>query len=107
MKERKSVFLVLQSEKVCKDFCQTNFLPTNAADILYQIINDEQVSDAFKTARFQSETYIEAAAQNLHSMADILCKIVNKAVPNSGIDEANVTIQRTIEELRKKQIYKT
>lgn len=72
------------------------------ANILDKIINDNQVSDAFKTAQFQSETYIEAAAQNLHSMADILCQIINKAVLNSGIDEANVTIQRTIEELQEK-----
>jgi hypothetical protein len=69
-------FFVLQSKNVWNNFWHNN------ESINF---NEPKVTSAFKNAQFQSETYIEAAAQNLHSMADILCQIINKAVLNSGV----------------------
>lgn len=95
-KQQKVDFLVLQSKDVWNNFWQEHLWQNNGS-INFQ---EPKVVTAFKNAQLQSETYIEAAAQNLHSMADIICQVINKAVLNSRIHEANVTIGKTIQELQ-------
>lgn len=99
MEAKKVDFFVLQSKIVWDYFWQTHFWQNNESINF----NDSKLTFAFKNAQFQSETYIESAAQNLHFMIDILCQIINKAVINSRIDEAKVSIGKTIQELNKEK----
>ncbi|MBA7632124.1 hypothetical protein ES703_39666 [subsurface metagenome] len=52
-------------------------------------------------AQFASEAHAEAAAQTLHSMADILAQIINKAVLYDGFPEDKVTLYRIVGKLKK------
>lgn len=93
-KQKKAKFLAAESEKVWNNFWFTH------KEIN---IHDQKKVDAFKTAQFQSETYIEAAAQNLHSLADILCKTLNKVVLSSSLHEADVRIEKIINKLQNEE----
>ena len=55
-------------------------------------------------AQFASEAHVEAAAQALHSMADILAQIINKAVLRDGFPEDKVTLYRIVGKLKKQGI---
>ena len=90
-KQRRAEFLAAESKKIWKNFWFTH------KEIN---INDSEKVNAFKTAQFQSETYIEAAAQNLHSLADIFCQILNKVLLNSRLHEADVSTRKIIKELQ-------
>ena len=98
-KQQKVNFLVLQSKEVWNNFWQEHFWQNNGS-INFQ---EQKVAIAFKDAQFQSETYIEAVAQNLHSMVDVLCQVINQVVLGSRLHEADVDLRKTIEELQKKQ----
>lgn len=52
--------------------------------------------------RFASTAETEAAAQVLHSMADILAQIVNKAVLKTPLSEAQVSLGRVCKELKRR-----
>lgn len=53
-------------------------------------------------AQFASEAHVEAAAQVLHSMADILAQIINKAVLCDDLREDDVSLSSVIPKLRGK-----
>jgi hypothetical protein len=91
-KRKKAELLAEQSKEVLDLFWQT-----------YGGINKQkpETIEAFRNAQLKSETYIESAAQNLHSLADIVCQIINQAVLKSQFDEGEVSIKKIIGELQK------
>jgi len=56
----------------------------------------------WQKAEFASTAETEAAAQALHSMADILAQIVNKAVLKTPLSEAQVSLGKVCEELKRR-----
>lgn len=91
-KQKKAELLAEQSKKVWNVFWST-----------HKQINKQkpETIEAFKNAGLKSETYIESAAQILHSLADIVCQIINQAVLESQFDEGEVSIKKIIGELQK------
>ncbi len=91
-KREKAELLAKQSKEVWDVFWST-----------YGEINKQKPKtiEAFRNALLKSETYIESAAQNLHSLADIICQIINQAVLKSQFDEGEVSIKKIIGELQK------
>lgn len=91
-KQKKAELLAEQSKEVWDIFWST-----------YGKINKQKPKtiEAFKDTQFKSETYIESAAQILHSLADIVCQIINKAVLKSQLDEGEVSMKTIIRELQK------
>ena len=55
----------------------------------------------WQKADFASTAETEAAAQALHSMADILAQIVNKSVLKKPLPETQVTLSKVCEDLKK------
>ena len=53
-------------------------------------------------AQFASEAHVEAAAQVLHSMADVLAQIINKVVLCDDLSEYNVSLSSVVAKLKKK-----
>jgi hypothetical protein len=51
------------------------------------------------TTWFESESYIEAALQALHSMADVLAQIINVVVLGGRFSEADVTMRKVRQQL--------
>ncbi len=60
------------------------------------MITDSQANKAFSKMLIESEIYMEAAIQNIHSMADILCQIINVVLLNSTLHEAKVDLNSVI-----------
>ncbi|BCL34519.1 hypothetical protein [Nostoc sp. MS1] len=79
---------------------------TNFWDLYSQISNEQPYLNAFIQAQLESETYIEAALQNLHSIADILCQIINVVILESTLHEAEVNVAKTIQELNNRNLDK-
>ncbi|AFY43950.1 hypothetical protein [Nostoc sp. PCC 7107] len=69
-----------------------------------QISNEQPYLNAFIQAQLESETYIEASLQNLHSIADILCQIINVVLFRSTLHEAKVDVRTTIQELNNRNL---
>ncbi len=90
-KQKKAELLAKQSKEVWNVFWST-----------YGEINNQkpETVTAFKNAQLKSETYIESAAQNLHSLADIVCQIINQTVLQSQFDEGEVSRKTIIRELQ-------
>jgi hypothetical protein len=79
---------------------------TNFWDSHSQISNEQPYLNAFIQAQLESETYIEAALQNLHSIADILCQIINVVLLESKLHESEVNVPKTIQELNDRNLDK-
>ncbi|MCG6134320.1 MAG: hypothetical protein MET45_06610 [Nostoc sp. LLA-1] len=68
--------------------------------------SDPESVEAFRKAQLEAETYLEAALQNLHSITDILCQIINIVLLQSTLHEANVRVKTVTQELKKREIIK-
>lgn len=65
--------------------------------------NEIQVGgEGWNRAQFASEAHVEAMAQVLHSMADILAQIINKVALCAKFLEGDVKLSKILKELEKK-----
>lgn len=70
---------------------------------LFSSSNEIQVGGkGWNKAQFASEAHVEAMAQALHSMADILAQIINKTVLCAEFSEGDVKLSKILNELKKK-----
>ncbi len=60
-------------------------------------------SEEWNKAQFASEAHVEAAAQVLHSMGEVLAQIINKAVLSDELKEDAVSMTTVRDKLAKKQ----
>ena len=81
-KSIKALIFANKSEEIWEDFwkSRTEFMINNPEDV-----------SAFKTAQLNSEMYMEAALQNIHSILDVLNQIINLLLLDSELTSKNVT----------------
>jgi len=98
---------VYQSTLTLKHWRADNF-GGKAVEVWNELFSSHQEIKAgdehWNTAWLESESYLEAALQALHSMADVLGQIINLAVLGGHFTEAQVTLRGVNREIENRGI---